>query len=461
MPDFLSRAAGLHSIGSRAFGSVAITSRVAAPTFAGMAPFPLGTPIGALGSSSIQHHNVGVDDTLKELGQSIRGELHWARNRLKNFRFRNTFNASDPLARNYSGDNSGLSGDDALAIRARVASVAGYRAVLLYSGSNDLLVHTPASDIAPIVDATISDIFAQDTDIVFLRLVHPRGTAGASGQPDTGAPYWANRIALNNLLRSMASSRVVIIDPTPHLMIPGSPIEEAMTDVLADGLHLNGRGAYLASKAWDAKIEQRFEPGRYWQPNLISGNLIANASFASPTGGVLGSNATGVVPTNFRVGRNSGGGSGAVSLVDGLINLALPTEAGSWRVNPSTNPSTSVSGSVVSGIDGQWVQPSVRIKAKAGKESIGFFLCRVQAQTAAVGNGTFISQTLRPTVANTAETLFKVADADEDMHIVMDPFIIPAGTTHLFFEVLTSKVAGVEAVVQVGEFDIRVVSAPT
>jgi len=416
----------------------------------GVPKLPLGTPLGALGSSSFQLHNFSSSTFIFK---TVRGELHWAQARCPRFRFQNIRDAAD--ARSFRGDNFGISGNNAADIFARVSTLAGYEAVELYSGSNDLPTDPVA--LAATVSATITALFAQGVKFIFLRLVHPRGTTGTDGISDLNSPYWQNRIDFNNLLRAMASQRIIIIDPTPFVVKSGSAIEEAADGMLADdGLHLSDRGGALASLAYIGKMELAFASGIYLPSR--GANLIPNGDMSVVSGGTAGAGVTGTIPGSFRVGRTLGTGTAVASMADGLLQLAMDSNAITIRINPSDAPATTQAGNAVAGLDGLWVQPSVRLKIPSGKENLRRFDFKCQTQTAQVGSPNFASHEFRVATTNVGAQYFEPGGA-EDLVLIFDPFLVPSGTTHAYFELVIDKTTGASTV-QVGEFMLGVIAAP-
>lgn len=410
----------------------------------------LGTPMAALGSSTFQLHNFS---TSTGIFKAARGELNWVQGRYPRFRFQNIRDTSNSRA--YSGDNFGISGNNADAILSRVTEVSDYKCVLLYSGSNDL--PTDPAILASKVEDTIDALFSQGTEFILLRLVHPRGTTGTDGISDLNSPYWQNRIDFNNLLRAMSAPRVIVIDPTPYLVKTGSAIEEAAEGVLAeDGLHLSDRGGSLASQAYTGKMDRVFTAGTYL-PSRES-NLIPNGSMSVVSGGSAGAGITGTIPANFRVGRTLGTGTAVASVSDGLLQLVMDAGPATVRINASDTPATTQAGTAVSGLDGLWVQPSMRMKIVNGKENLRRFDFRCQTQTQQVGGGNFGSHDLRARTTNVGSQYFD-AGGPEDFTLIFDPFLVPSGTTYAYFELVIDKAEGASTV-QVGEFVFGVVESP-
>ena len=417
----------------------------------GVVPFklPLGTAMALMGTSTPQYHNDASSTSITKRGF---GEVNWLQLVFPSFRFRNVKDTGN--SRGFSGDNFGIANQTAAQVRARLSSCIGYDAVMLYMGSNDLETMA-AADIFAIVVDSIAYLRSIGVKKIFLRLVHPRGTTGASGIADTSAPYWQRRIDLNNMQRTLAAPDVIIIDPTPNLVLVGSAIEEADPLVLRDGLHLNMRGGWLASLPWIAVIGDHFETGVYWMPNASSpSNLIPNGDMSVATGGVVGTGATGTLPAQFRAGRATGTGNTAYSIVDGRLRGTMPTTACSVNVYATDTPATSNSGVAVTGLDGQTVQCCMKMRIKSGFEFITTFNSSVETRASSTGASTQTTSTMTQT--GTSSVIFK-ADAGEQVYeVLMDPLTVPAGTTHLFFNHLIGKADGGAVVYEIDDFEVRI-----
>lgn len=420
----------------------------------GLVPLKIGTilplisrRVAFLGSSSIELQNARPTGRIVNLET---GHLQFAKKLNPRIEHINKPDSSDPLSRGFSGDNFGLAGASMIGIATRVPQILsrGYKNVVLYSGNDPTNSLYSAQGIFDyIIENIINPLLSGGVEKIIWMTVQPRGTTGGNGISADDPVYWNKRISLNTLMKSYSRTGVYVIDQTPALAIPGSSIEEAVSEYFSDGLHLSATGAAIAGRVIAPYYTQLFDSVISYDPSS-SDNIAPNGVF-SGNSGTAGLGSSGQIVNNVRVSSTSAANyslecsitsrSGEQwQRVQGTPTLAdRKTITVSMSNTPTSSTNTGIS---ITGLEGKFVRGRAKLIITDRPDSLDFSVAppglRIEMKTATNGG-----------VVETAwDYLPKFKNGDNDGILLLETpaFQIASGVTHLSMSLVfsTSSMTG-------------------
>lgn len=446
------------------------------PTPAGRVTLP---KVACIGSSYTQQQTTFSSTTLTRTNRSWMGWWNTFTGGALNID--DFYNASDPLSRNYSGSNFGVSGQDSTQILNRVSAVISSQAdiCVIQSGSNN--VTAPTTVIAD-VKASIDLLYAAGILTVYLGISNRGSASWSSNEP-------AQAYRINQEIKDYCkrTGKGIFIDPNFYLIDNSDNNGRPYTNALdSDGIHYNDYSGFQIGKILHQCItpllplqscELAGFTDAYDATNQPYGNIVTNPFFttSSSVGSANGTVGAGVtagtgnaatsVGRNVTVERNSGSGTAVANLE------ARGAGRGNWQTvmcTPAGSAGTSVfyvrrgTADLTTGVPpvGTWVQGTIDVDVSTfGSDALysGFraISSRIECRDASTLYGTVIAM-------SNYSTSFNLPNESWSGRIVTPPFQIPTSTDRIRYrnEITIDDAMTGTGTVKLGSLCIRPIQEP-
>ena len=426
--------------------------------------------VSLLGPSTTRRNNAEATHILYNLTS---GPDIWAKQLGAGIRILNYYNASDPMARDWTGDNYGLDSDPLSNQRTRLATIkANNSRIFKYNsgrGAADVLAGQTVAGYCDNVKLDLLDVKSAGKTVIWENL-WPRHTLVGGDWASGGA---ARQLVLdiNTEMQTWCAANGVVYANIWNVMVDQlDPDKNPKAGYYSsDGIHYSAQGARMVGKYYKTLYDTLCRAPTAYDASDAA-NRAPNGLFTG-TGGALGNSATGTVADQFTLTRSTGTNArslaGSIEVINGKnwqvmtvgSSGAIPAAGEGFTLRYTTTTVTNLLAS------SKWYVARIKVKLDTWAGWTGIKLLVQDAAATPNGcadntPGTGVGGNVPLTGFTATDQYAIVPDSSDDLILETQPFLAGTTTGTLRINVTYISASG-GGVIKVSELDVREVTDPT
>lgn len=319
-------------------------------------PAALSLPtVALLGPSTTQRNNAEASHIVYNMTS---GPHMWAKTLDGRIQVINYYNASDPLGRNFVGNNYGLDSDPISNQITRIATIKAAKAGIIVWNSgrgaeSDFVVGQSVNGYCDTVKSNLLELKTTGKQIIWENL-WPRHTSVGGGWA-SGGPLRSLLLGVNTEMASFCNKQGITVADIWSVMVDqtDADLNPKANYYSTDGIHYAAGGAYRVGAYYASLYAQLCASGTLYDASDVA-NRSPNPTLTGTGGTATGNGATGVCPDSWTLSRSGAGNArsltGSIEVINGK-NYMVMTVGSSGTVGatgegftfrPTTTPTTSL-----------------------------------------------------------------------------------------------------------------------